>query len=211
MRVFLSVRGLAVVAVASFLVAFLAVRLLGAVSAPASSAADAEAVGKQLTQVRVVESRPTVTGYKRDRFDVWSGPADCNTRHRVLVMWFGGASCSLADDTPIADPYTGDSIGSHEVDIDHVYPLAAAWDFGAYAWEAKRRREFGNDIEANLVPTLSSVNRDKGDATPGEWMPSTALRCSYANRYLRVTLKWGLAVSKDDWNALADACGIEKK
>nr|WP_240393896.1 HNH endonuclease family protein [Corynebacterium lactis] len=195
----------------AFAIAFLAARFLPGALSTAPDRADAVAVGKQLERVRVVQSRPTVTGYKRELFGVWAGPADCNTRRLVLVAWFGGSRCTLADDRSIADPYTGDGVVSHEVDIDHVYPLAAAWDFGAYAWDSARRREFGNDAETNLVPTLSSVNRDKGDATPGEWMPDKTARCTYAARYLTVALKWDLAVTESDWEALAAACGIEKK
>ncbi|WP_048761428.1 HNH endonuclease family protein [Corynebacterium vitaeruminis] len=192
---------------ALFLSSFAATRLF-VPSSPAGP--DAEVVVKQLRAVRVVADRPTVTGYKRERFAVWEGPSDCNTRRKVLVTWFGGSACSLDDGSPreIPDPYTGDPVGAHEVDIDHVYPLAAAWDFGAYAWNAERRRQFGNDIEANLVPTRSAVNRDKGDASPAEWLPEEAESCDYSHRYLTVAIKWDLPVSSADWEAMAAACGI---
>lgn len=177
---------------------------------PSPAGLETEAVVKQLRTVRVVADRPTVTGYKRERFDVWAGSADCNTRHKMLAAWFGGSACSLDDGSPreIPDPYTGDTVGAHEVDIDHIYPLAAAWDFGAYAWDAERRRQFGNDIETNLVPTRSAVNRDKGDASPAEWLPEDAKACDYSHRYLAVAIKWDLPVSSADWKAMAAACGI---
>ena len=180
-------------------------------SSPAGS--ETEAVVKQLRTVRVVAGRPTVTGYKRERFDVWAGSADCNTRHKVLAAWFGGSACSLDDGSPreIPDPYTGDPVGAHEVDIDHIYPLAAAWDFGAYAWDSERRRQFANDIETNLVPTRSAVNRDKGDASPAEWLPGDAKACDYSHRYLAVAIKWDLPVSSADWTAMATACGIRSR
>ena len=198
---------LAAALTAAFVSSFALTRVLVA-SSPAG--ATTEAVVKQLRTVRVVADRPTVTGYKRERFDVWAGSADCNTRHKVLAAWFGGSACSLDDGSPreIPDPYTGDSIGAHEVDIDHIYPLAAAWDFGAYAWDAKRRQQFGNDIETNLVPTRSAVNRDKGDASPSEWLPENAKACDYSHRYLTVAIKWDLPVSSADWKAMAAACGV---
>lgn len=192
---------------AAFVSSFALTRVL-VTSSPARS--DTEIVVKQLRTVRVVTARPTVTGYKRERFDIWDGSADCNTRHKVLVTWFGGSACSLNDGPlrEILDPYTGDPVGAHEVDIDHIYPLAAAWDFGAYAWDAERRRQFGNDIETNLVPTRSAVNRDKGDASPAEWLPEDAKACDYSHRYLTVAIKWDLPVSSADWKAMAAACGI---
>lgn len=191
-----------------FLLSFTATRTL--VSSPTRP--DAEIVVKQLREVHVVTARPTVTGYKRERFSVWDGPADCNTRHKVLSTWFETTACSLDDGTlrEITDPYTGDPVGAHEVDIDHIYPLAAAWDFGAYAWDNVRRREFGNDMAANLVPTRSSVNRDKGDASPAEWLPEDDQACAYSHRYLTVAIKWDLPVSIADWEAMAKACGIAK-
>lgn len=201
---------LAAALTAAFVSSFALTRVL-VTSFPAGS--ETEAVVKQLRTVRVVADRPTVTGYKRERFDVWAGSADCNTRHRVLVAWFGGSACSLDDGSPreIPDPYTGDPVGAHEVDIDHIYPLAAAWDFGAYAWDSERRRQFANDIETNLVPTRSAVNRDKGDASPAEWLTEDAKACDYSHRYLAVAIKWDLPVSSADWKAMATACGIRAR
>ena len=195
---------------AAFVSSFALTRVL-VTSSPAGS--ETEAVVKQLRTVRVVADRPTVTGYKRERFDVWAGSADCNTRHKVLAAWFGGSACSLDDGSPreIPAPYTGDPVGAHEVDIDHIYPLAAAWDFGAYAWDPERRRQFANDIETNLVPTRSAVNRDKGDASPAEWLPEDAKACDYSHRYLAVAIKWDLPVSSADWKAMATACGIRAR
>lgn len=195
---------------AAFVSSFALTRVL-VTSSPAGS--ETEAVVKQLRTVRVVADRPTVTGYKRERFDVWAGSADCNTRHKVLAAWFGGSACSLDDGSPreIPDPYTGDPVGAHEVDIDHIYPLAAAWDFGAYAWDPERRRQFANDIETNLVPTRSAVNRDKGDASPAEWLPEDTKACAYSHRYLAVAIKWDLPVSSADWTAMATACGIRAR
>ncbi|MDK8758371.1 HNH endonuclease family protein [Corynebacterium sp. MSK151] len=194
----------------AFVSSFALTRVL-VTSSPARS--ETEAVVKQLRTVRVVADRPTVTGYKRERFDVWAGSADCNTRHKVLAAWFGGSACSLDDGSPreIPDPYTGDPVGAHEVDIDHIYPLAAAWDFGAYAWDSERRRQFANDIETNLVPTRSAVNRDKGDASPAEWLAEDAKACDYSHRYLAVAIKWDLPVSSADWKAMATACGIRAR
>lgn len=167
------------------------------------------AVVKQLEAVTVVSERPTVTGYDRDLFGSWTGPPECNTRKQVLEAWFQATDCSLHDAHVIADPYGNGQVGAHEVDIDHVFPLAAAWDFGASRWDSASRQEFANDIESNLVPTRSSINREKSDSTPDEWLPAPETQCDYAQKYLAVALKWNLAVSIDDWKALAQACDIK--
>lgn len=170
-----------------------------------------------LATVRVVPERVTVLGYDRSLFGGWApagagpdagtGTGTGDTRDAVLAEWFGTGDGNRA--TIIADPYTGDDLTAEGADIDHVYPLAAAWDFGAHRWDARTRRAFANDAERNLVPVASGVNRAKSDLTPAEWLPPNRdLRCDYSARYLRVAVAWRLAVSIADWEAMADACGI---
>ncbi len=179
-------------------------------------AGTSEEVAALLADVRVVPERVTVLGYDRSKFggwapaagnsSTWSAPAKsgADTRDVVLEEWFG-----TEDGSAIPDPYTGDDLTAEGADIDHVYPLAAAWDFGAHAWDARTRRAFANDAERNLVPVASAVNREKSDLTPAEWLPPDRdLRCDYSARYLRVAVAWRLAVSVADWEAMADACDI---
>lgn len=200
----------AAIATIGFATSFVVSRWAVGASAGSLQQEEVRRVVTQLAQVSVVTDRPTVTGYRRELFYVWDGPADCDTRDRVLAAWFGGGGCSLADGSlrQIPDPYTGDIIGAQDVDIDHVYPLAAAWDYGAFIWDSQRRREFGNDVETNLIPTRSAINREKGDASPSQWLPSSDQACTYAHLYLTVAIKWELPISADDWRALAGACGI---
>lgn len=174
-------------------------------------------VAEFLAIVRVVTERVTVLGYDRSLFGGWApavvgtgvdaGSGTGDTRDAILAQWFGTADGNGA--TIIADPYTGDDLTAEGADIDHVYPLAAAWDFGAHQWDARTRRAFANDAERNLVPVASAVNRAKSDLTPAEWLPPNRdLRCDYSARYLRVAVAWRLAVSIADWEAMADACDI---
>lgn len=170
-------------------------------------------VAELLATVRVVPARVTVLGYDRSLFGGWApagagpGGGTGDTRDAVLAEWFGTVGGNRA--TIIADPYTGDDLTAEGADIDHVYPLAAAWDFGAHLWDARTRRAFANDAEHNLVPVASAVNRAKSDLTPAEWLPpDRGLRCDYSARYLRVAVAWRLAVSIADWEAMADACAI---
>lgn len=168
-------------------------------------------VAALLSQVSVVEKRQTIIGYSRAEFGGgWGMKGSCNTRQAVMVRWFGG-SCGAVGERDASDPYTGEMLDPLDVDIDHVYPLAAAWDFGAAFWTATQRTEFANDIKLNLLPTAAAVNRAKSDHTPAEWMPdgrSTALRCDYSKQYLQVAIRWELPVSAADWQALAGGCGI---
>ncbi len=175
----------------------------------AGESGDAREAATLLSAVAVAPERITVLGYDRSRFGGWtaagtaSGAGD--TRDAVLAEWFSGSPT-------IADPYTGEDVAADGVDVDHVYPLAAAWDFGAHAWDARARREFANDAALNLVPVTSAVNREKSDLTPAEWLPpARELRCGYSVRYLRVAVAWELPVSVADWTAMAGACGIRAR
>lgn len=46
---------------------------------------DAETIIKQPRTARVVTTHSTVTGCKREYFDIWDDSANCSTRHKVLV------------------------------------------------------------------------------------------------------------------------------
>ena len=76
--------------------------------------------------------------------------------------------------------------------IDHLYPLARAWDMGAARWPLRRRIDFANDQAANLLAVDGPANASKNDAGPGEWMPiNRSYRCTYVLRYLQVARKYG--------------------
>lgn len=111
----------------------------------------------------------------------------------------------------LVDPYTGRVIdvgatGVRGIHVDHVYPLAAAWDLGAWDWQPERRAAFANDVDRNLLAVTGSVNTGKSDATPGDWMPPDVARhCFYAARYLTAAVAYGLPVTNDDHAVLADA------
>ncbi|WP_438804560.1 HNH endonuclease family protein, partial [Nocardia alni] len=147
-----------------------------------------------LSVVRVVPQRPHPGGYERGcgigRGCVfgaaWSGtstPAStCDPRNSVLARQLSAVrfrphtdNCVVLAGT-LRDPYTGRSIAfdrSHArtVQIDHVYPLAAAWDMGASTWPAPQRIQFANDIEFNLLAVDGRTNENKGDRTPADWLP----------------------------------------
>lgn len=94
-------------------------------------------------------------------------------------------------------------VPSELVYIDHVFPLAAAWDHGASTWIPEQRRDFANDSR-NLRATQGSVNASKGDNTPEAWMPQHGA-CKYATAYVDVAAAYSLTVSAGETEVLAQA------
>jgi hypothetical protein len=187
---------------------------------PAPGSPPREHIEQLLAQVDTVESRPHPGGYQRGCSgkeqcvfgpawtDAQSAPAGhdgCDTRNNVLATDL--RSVSFRDGTRecvvlsgvLADPY------SQAVQIDHVYPLAAAWDMGASTWPLERRLRFANDVMFELLAVNGDDNQDKGDQTPGDWLPpNPAYHCFYAGKYLSVAVEYGLPVTVADRKALAD-------
>lgn len=172
-----------------------------------------------LDQVRTVPRRETVPGYGRDCpgpcvfgrawSDATSAPGGgngCSTRQDVLARDIRGAQPVDGDRCArrggeLTDPYTGRVVrlGAYrDVHVDHVFPLAAAWDMGAAAWPQQLRERFANDVDLNLLAVTAEANTAKGDSLPAEWMPAAAWRCFYTYRLTLVAVAYGLAVTDDD-------------
>jgi uncharacterized protein DUF1524 len=196
----------------------------------------ASSIRAELAKVKVVASRPKVKGYSREcgkagacSFgQAWSdnnasagGHNGCDTRNDVLAKQLtevtykaGSHQCVVMSGT-LQDPYTGRTISfrkaaASKVQIDHIYPLARAWDLGASTWPAQRRVDFANDLTDNLLAVDGSTNASKSDQGPGEWLPlNKAFRCTYVARYLHVAAKYKLPITRDDQVAattLAPTC-----
>ncbi|QPK83994.1 HNH endonuclease [Corynebacterium qintianiae] len=156
--------------------------------------------------------RATVLGYERDAFGPgWAAtPSGCDTRSALMAQAFSVPSCSVPyrewSARPITDPYTGQPLLPADVEIDHVYPLSAAWDSGAHAWTGAQRLAFANDPR-NLVVTSSAANQDKSDQLPSEWLPpAPRARCAYARQLTAVARAYELALPRDDLRAVRRAC-----
>lgn len=124
-------------------------------------------------------------GYDRNKFRHWNtgdDPADgCNARadvllHEAVAPPTAGAGCRLTGGSWYSyyDATVVTSAGS--LDIDHMVPLAEAWDSGASAWTAQRREPYANDqgAEASLVAVTARSNRSKADQDPAQWLPPAA-------------------------------------
>lgn len=155
-----------------------------------------------------------------DDVNVAGGHNGCDTRNDVLARDLadvevrpGTRDCVVIAGT-LADPYTGQQLTfakerAYEISIDHVVPLARAWDLGAASRTAKRRRDFAND-PANLLAVSGAANASKRDRGPGEWLPvNGAFRCAYVTRYLEVAVTYRIPVTRADLDAahaLAPLC-----
>ncbi|MFF9070544.1 HNH endonuclease family protein [Streptomyces sp. NPDC014891] len=160
-------------------------------------------------------------GYERESFKHWNrglDPADgCNTRSEVLLAeaveaptvtggckLSGGRWKSYYDGQEVNDPA--------KLDIDHMVPLAEAWNSGASTWTATRREAYANDQDAatSLVAVTARSNRSKSDQDPAEWMPPLPdANCRYVSEWVATKLRWGLAVDQAEADALvvyAEAC-----
>ncbi|MEV7488862.1 MULTISPECIES: HNH endonuclease family protein [Streptomyces] len=160
------------------------------------------------------------TGYERSSFKHWvdADKDSCNTRMEVLI-----AESRIAPTIEAGCKVTAGSWYSYYdgltltapggLDIDHMVPLAEAWDSGASQWTPARREAYANDLgsDRSLVAVTAKTNRSKADQDPSTWLPPLAdARCTYAADWVATKLRWGLTVDQPEADALttlAESCG----
>ncbi|TVS85818.1 HNH endonuclease family protein [Mycobacterium helveticum] len=180
-----------------------------------------------LAGIGVLPQRLHRYDYRRAAFgDAWDDNNDaplghngCDTRDDILnrdlvdKTYVSVKRCPDAVATgTLHDPYTNKTIafqrGAHtgeSVQIDHIVPLAYAWDMGAYAWPFAERLRFAND-PANLLAVDGRANQDKGDSPPARWMPpNTAFDCQYAMQFIAVLRGYQLPVDEPSAGVLRQA------
>jgi hypothetical protein len=180
-----------------------------------------------LAGIAEVPARIRGHDYRRDAFgDTWTddnpapgGHNGCDTRNDILdrdlidKTYVSIKRCpnAVASGT-LHDPYTnatvpfvrGAQVGA-AVQIDHIVPLALAWDLGARSWTDEMRVRFAND-PGNLLAVDGPANQDKGDKEPATWMPPNhAFWCQYAVQFANVLRGYGLAVDTPSAAVLRDA------
>ncbi|MCH9736623.1 MAG: HNH endonuclease family protein [Actinomycetia bacterium] len=180
-----------------------------------------------LAGVTEIPARVRGHDYRRDAFgkswtDDTSAPGGyngCDTRNDILdrdlvdKTYVSIKRCPNAVGTgTLIDPYTsavvpftrGNKVGA-AVQIDHLVPLALAWDLGARDWTEEKRIRFAND-PANLLAVDGPTNQDKGDQQPADWMPpNTAFHCQYAVQFIEVLRGYGLPIDAPSAEVLRDA------
>lgn len=156
--------------------------------------------------------RASVVGYEREAFGPgWApAPGGCTTRTALMTRAYHAPSCATPyrqwGEVAIPDPYTGADLEPGDVEIDHIYPLAAAWDMGAHEWTDAERVAFANDPR-NLVVVSAKANRAKSDKLPSEWLPpDRRARCAYSLRLVDVARDYRLPLPRPDLRAVRRAC-----
>ncbi|WP_371611839.1 HNH endonuclease family protein [Streptomyces clavifer] len=180
-------------------------------AAPGSRAAEVTTLADAIGLVQVdTEDR---TGYVRTAFRHWNSgdlTDGCNTRNEVLlaeaiVAPTAAAGCKLSGGTWLSY-YDGQEVTDPgALDIDHMVPLAEAWDSGASAWTPARREAYANDqgAAASLVAVTARTNRQKSDQDPAEWLPpSPDAQCRYTGEWVATKLRWQLTADVAEYEAL---------
>lgn len=175
---------------------------------------DVPSLANTLPHITAVPQRQSVHGYERTAaFGDWA-PAlidghSCTTRHQILSQAFSSPISESCTVTPTAaqDPYTGSQL-DEDAQIDHIFPLRAAWDLGAHQWSPQLRQQFAND-PLNLVAVSAAANQQKSDSLPSQWQPDPRTRCWYARRLALVAATYQLPLPRDDIAAMKLACYCE--
>lgn len=222
-------------------------------SAPTSAELVAEAKGA-IGSLETLAKRPYPGGYERsckegvgcvfgqrwtDDQDAPLGRDGCDTRNGVLgfqldnVKFKGTSDCVVVYGT-YTEPYFGTieefikgEPQSEQDEIDHVVPLALAWDLGMSERDIEERKALANDAEYNLVVTTNSANASgndingdgkydahkgeypgKSDKAAYEWLPyltDTGRACDYSARYVLTAHRYGLPILEADKTAIQEA------
>jgi len=182
-----------------------------------------------LLRLPVVASRPYVPGYQRscspgdacsfgpawtDDQDAVDGHNGCGTRDDVLaaqlrdVRLRAGSRCVVVAGT-LDNPYTGATLTfsksrAYLVPLDHVVPLALAWDLGAARWSQAQRDAYANDSTLVLLAVDEHSNEQKSDSGPAEWMPTDrGYWCAYDQRIVTILTRYRLEVTAADKAAMS--------
>ncbi|MET9142092.1 HNH endonuclease family protein [Streptomyces parvulus] len=155
-------------------------------------------------------------GYDRDAFRHWNTGADptdgCNTRAEVLIAEAVepptvGPKCRLTGGRWFSYYDQVWVTSASGLDIDHMGPLAEAWDSGASTWSAQRREAYANDLgaEASLVAVTARSNRSKSDQDPATWLPPAAeVHCRYVAEWVGTKLRWSLSADEAEAAAVRE-------
>ncbi|MFD8865997.1 DUF1524 domain-containing protein [Streptomyces sp. NPDC059590] len=195
--------------------------LLGMV--PSAQAAPSDTVTTTLREA--VAALPVAdedrTGYNRERsFGTWidADHNGCNTRAEVLLDEALQAPevtgrCRLTPGTGRWYSWYDDQYvtSAGDLDVDHVVPLAEAWDSGASGWPQERRVAYANDLSdpRHLEAVSKRSNRQKADKDPAQWMPDEAVYCRYTGYWVIAKLRYELSadtVEKLKLGELASSC-----
>ena len=191
----------------------------GVVAITVAPNASAQTISTRTLLNQLVVGAEHPAGYNRSLFPTWvdADHDGCDTREEVLIAEAThvavDASCSIIsgqwfskyDGVTTTDPST--------FDIDHLVPLAEAWQSGAWRWNTDTRTRYANDLGygPDLIAVTAHSNRSKGEQEPQDWLPDrVAFRCTYMAWWVAVKWRWQLKVNPAEKTFLHDrlaACG----
>ncbi|MGW5634261.1 HNH endonuclease family protein [Streptomyces sp. NPDC003832] len=153
-------------------------------------------------------------GYARTKFKHWNAGEDrtdgCSTRQEVLIAEAVEApevtaGCTITGGRWLSYYDSQHVTSASALDIDHLVPLAEAWDSGASTWTPARREAYANDQQApvSLVAVTARSNRSKADQDPAQWLPPAAEQhCRYISEWVGTKIRWDLATDPAELEAL---------
>lgn len=159
-------------------------------------------------------------GYVRSKFKHWDSVGNnCDSRKAVIISEAikkpnvdkqckitGGEWYSPYDDIKVTD--------ASKLDVDHMVPLAEAWDSGASSWDSLKREKYANDQTdpVHLIAVTAASNRSKSDQDPAEWIPTNKpYVCTYITNWISIKIRWGLSVDQKEKDALVKLLSSCKK
>ena len=92
--------------------------------------------------------------------------------------------------------------------VANIVTVREAWQSGAWAWSASKRKSFMNDrADMTMLALVRATSvQQRGDNDPAGWMPSTSNSiCSYLGNWVAVKTRWGLAMDQREFVAVKTA------
>jgi len=175
------------------------------VTAPnAHTSGSATIVSTKTLLSHLVVAREHTAGYEPAELHLWAD-ADhdgCDTGREVLIAEATatphvGSRCTLSGGTWFSSYDGVTTTDPSTVRVDHLVPLAEAWQSGAWRWSADTRARYANDLGygAVLIAVSARSSLAKGAREPQDWLPPrTSFDCTYMARWVAVKWRWRLAI-----------------
>lgn len=165
--------------------------------------------------IKVLKVSPeSRTGYVRTKFKHWinsdKNTNGCDARKSSIIrdaitkpiiekgcVLKGGKWISVYDNVEVTE--------ASKLDVDHMVPLAEAWDSGASKWTTEERQKYANDLSdpRHLISVTGASNRSKSDRDPAEWMPTNKkYECIYIANWVSIKIRWSLTVDDKELTAI---------
>ena len=89
--------------------------------------------------------------------------------------------------------------------VANIVTTREAWESGAWAWNASKRKNFMNDrADITMLALVGATSaQQRGTKDPAGWMPgSSASLCAYLRNWVSVKTKWSLAMDQREFSAV---------